>query len=63
MDDVGQVVNDMSAKFSVYKRQCRQRPPRLCQPMCTNYLSFNYMLIFVNHNFIKFFFVDVTIYL
>ena len=26
--------------------------------MCANYLSFNYRLIFVNHNFIKFFFVD-----
>ena len=42
MNDVGQV-NDTSTKFSVYKGQCRQRPARLCQLMCANYLTFHYM--------------------
>ena len=27
--------------------------------VCTNYFSFNYMPIFINHSFIKIFFVDV----
>ena len=32
--------NDISAKSYVYKRQCRQRPPCLCQLICANDLSF-----------------------